>query len=94
MQTKVLDLLENEPPAEQDFVVCSLVSAKPFLDGLLIRALANGVPRAFKLGRSIARQLAELNVRAHDTLRLTVIRVGDKEYVAAVERLGVVGKAA
>ncbi|HKT19192.1 MAG TPA: hypothetical protein VJR47_14185 [Stellaceae bacterium] len=71
----------------QDVLLCLFVSAKPFLDGAILRVNANAVPRAFRLDRALTERLAALGVGQGDALRLVVNRTAaGTEFLASIER--------
>lgn len=77
-----------DEPYIQDLLLCFFVSAKPFLDGAILRVNANNVPRAFRLSRDLAERIAALGVRRGDALCLGVNRApAGAEFVASIERL-------
>jgi len=83
----------NEPHV-RDVLLCFFVSAKPFLDGSILRVNANAAPRAFRLGRDLAERVAALGLRHGDTLRLGVNRApAGTEFVASIDRLVVSSRA-
>lgn len=86
--TPVLVDKSFEEPRMSDVVLCSFVSAKPFLGGAIIRVYANGVRRAFRVGRDLTQHMQASAVVEGDYLRLGVNRVADgTEFVESIDRL-------
>lgn len=74
-------------------ILCSFVSAKPFLDGAIMRAHVNGVSKAFRIGRHIAQRIEALVLKEGDYLRLGVNRASDGvEFIASIDQLSVQGE--